>query len=44
LLFGKLVHGGEVTVKMKDGALSFEITPAPPKKPRKKRAEAIEAE
>jgi ATP-dependent Clp protease ATP-binding subunit ClpA len=36
LLFGKLVHGGEVTVKMKDGALSFEITSAPPKKPRRK--------
>ncbi|HEU0066473.1 MAG TPA: AAA family ATPase, partial [Sphingomonas sp.] len=36
LLFGKLVHGGEVTVKMKDGALSFEITSAAPKKPRKK--------
>ncbi|WP_353204216.1 ATP-dependent Clp protease ATP-binding subunit ClpA [Sphingomonas sp.] len=40
LLFGKLVHGGEVTVKMKDGALSFEITPAPPKKPKKKSAVA----
>ncbi|MFA6122284.1 MAG: ATP-dependent Clp protease ATP-binding subunit ClpA [Sphingomonas sp.] len=38
LLFGKLVHGGEVTVKMKDGALSFEITAAPPKKPKKKGA------
>ena len=36
LLFGKLVHGGEVTVKMKDGALSFAIEPAAPKKPRKK--------
>ena len=36
LLFGKLVHGGEVTVKMKDNALSFEIEPAPPKKPKKK--------
>ena len=36
LLFGKLVHGGEVNVKMKDGALSFEITPAAPKKPKKK--------
>lgn len=44
LLFGKLVHGGEVNVKMKDGALSFEITPAPPKKPKKKgKAEAAEA-
>ncbi|MFZ5749299.1 MAG: ATP-dependent Clp protease ATP-binding subunit ClpA [Pseudomonadota bacterium] len=35
LLFGKLVHGGEVNVHLKDGALTFEITPAPPKKPRK---------
>jgi ATP-dependent Clp protease ATP-binding subunit ClpA len=31
LLFGKLVHGGEVKVHLKDGALSFEITPAAPK-------------
>ena len=38
LLFGKLVHGGEVKVKMKEGEdahvgnpLTFEITPAPPK-------------
>ena len=45
LLFGKLVHGGEVTVKLKDGALAFEITPAAPKKPKKKgKAEPIEAE
>ena len=42
LLFGKLVHGGEVTVKMKDGALSFEITAAPPKKPKKKAAAKID--
>ena len=32
LLFGKLVHGGEVHVRMKDDALAFEITPAAPKK------------
>ncbi|MET0361656.1 MAG: AAA family ATPase, partial [Sphingobium sp.] len=32
LLFGKLVHGGEVTVRMKDEALAFEITPSAPKK------------
>ncbi|MBY0581844.1 MAG: ATP-dependent Clp protease ATP-binding subunit ClpA [Sphingomonas sp.] len=38
LLFGKLVHGGEVTVKLKDGALAFEIVPAAPKKPKKKSA------
>jgi ATP-dependent Clp protease ATP-binding subunit ClpA len=31
LLFGKLVDGGEFKVRMKDGAPSFEITPAPPK-------------
>jgi ATP-dependent Clp protease ATP-binding subunit ClpA len=38
LLFGKLVHGGEVKVKLKTGEdakvgnpLSFEITPAAPK-------------
>ena len=36
LLFGKLVHGGEVMVKLKDGALVFEITSSAPKKPRKK--------
>ncbi|WP_298091257.1 ATP-dependent Clp protease ATP-binding subunit ClpA [uncultured Sphingomonas sp.] len=45
LLFGKLVHGGEVTVKMKDGALSFAIEPAAPRKQKKKggRTEAIDA-
>lgn len=37
LLFGKLVHGGEVTVKLKEGALSFAIEPAAPKKPGKKK-------
>ena len=35
LLFGKLVHGGEVKVHLKDEALAFEIVSAPPKKPRK---------
>jgi ATP-dependent Clp protease ATP-binding subunit ClpA len=35
LLFGKLVHGGEVKVHLKDGTLAFEITPAAPKKPKK---------
>ncbi len=35
LLFGKLVHGGEVNVQLKDNALAFEITPAAPKKPGK---------
>lgn len=43
LLFGKLVHGGEVTVKLKDNALAFEIIPAAPKKPKKKgKAEKID--
>src|SRR5690606_23616468 len=32
LLFGKLVHGGEVHVRLKDETLTFEITPAPPKR------------
>ncbi|MFS0771781.1 ATP-dependent Clp protease ATP-binding subunit ClpA [Sphingomonas sp. 1P08PE] len=46
LLFGKLVHGGEVTVRMKDGALSFAIEPAAPKKPKKKggKAAPVQAE
>ena len=35
LLFGKLVHGGEVSVKLKEGALAFEVTPAAPRKPKK---------
>ena len=35
LLFGKLVNGGEVAVHLKDGAMAFEITPAPPKKGKK---------
>jgi ATP-dependent Clp protease ATP-binding subunit ClpA len=37
LLFGKLVHGGEVVVGLKDDALTFEVTPAAPRtgKPKK---------
>ena len=35
LLFGKLVHGGEVSVHLKDGAMVFEIVAAAPKKGRK---------
>ena len=43
LLFGKLADGGEVSVTMKDGKPSFELTPAAPKtkpkaKPRRKPA------
>ncbi|MEP7222222.1 MAG: ATP-dependent Clp protease ATP-binding subunit ClpA [Novosphingobium sp.] len=50
LLFGKLTHGGEVHVSMKDEALSFELTPAPPKlvkrttKPGKKAAKNADSE
>ncbi len=36
LLFGKLAHGGEVHVTVKEAALSFELTPAPPKLVKKK--------
>ncbi|MFM8542289.1 MAG: ATP-dependent Clp protease ATP-binding subunit ClpA [Chakrabartia sp.] len=35
LLFGKLVNGGEVSVRLKDNALAFEIVPAAPKKGKK---------
>ena len=38
LLFGKLVDGGEVKVRLKDGQPAFEITPAPPKAARVKPA------
>jgi ATP-dependent Clp protease ATP-binding subunit ClpA len=42
LLFGKLIHGGEVAVRIKDDQPTFEVTPAPPKsakpKPPKKSA------
>ncbi|MCP5402060.1 MAG: ATP-dependent Clp protease ATP-binding subunit ClpA [Novosphingobium sp.] len=38
LLFGKLAHGGEVHVSVKDGAMAFELTPAPPKLVKKKTA------
>jgi ATP-dependent Clp protease ATP-binding subunit ClpA len=40
LLFGKLVHGGEVKVRLKDNALAFEITPAAPKAPKKRKPKA----
>jgi ATP-dependent Clp protease ATP-binding subunit ClpA len=43
LLFGKLVHGGEVKVHLKDDALAFEMVSAPPKKPKKKGAKAEDA-
>jgi len=31
LLFGKLVNGGEVKVRIKENQPTFEVTPAPPK-------------
>ncbi len=40
LLFGKLAHGGEVHVSVKDEVLAFELTPAPPKLDRKAKAKA----
>jgi len=41
LLFGKLADGGEVSVTMKDGKPSFELTPAPPSsRPRRKKPAA----
>jgi ATP-dependent Clp protease ATP-binding subunit ClpA len=47
LLFGKLAHGGEISVHIKDGQPSFEITPAAPKaagKGRKKKPAPKKAE
>lgn len=46
LLFGKLVNGGEVDVTVKDDALEFHLTPAPPRRrmPRKKKRKAPEPE
>ncbi len=41
LLFGKLVHGGEVRVHLKDDALAFEIVPAAKKPPRAKKLKAL---
>ena len=38
LLFGKLAHGGEVHVSIKDDKLAFELTPAPPKEAKPKKA------
>ncbi len=44
LLFGKLVHGGEVAVHLKENALVFEITPAAPKKGKKGGKAKVKAE
>jgi ATP-dependent Clp protease ATP-binding subunit ClpA len=43
LLFGKLVNGGEVKVRIKDNAPAFEITPAPPKAAKAKPPKARKA-
>jgi len=44
LLFGKLIHGGEVKVRIKDNAPNFEIISAPPKLSKKKKAAAAAAD
>jgi ATP-dependent Clp protease ATP-binding subunit ClpA len=43
LLFGKLIHGGEVKVRIKDDAPTFEIIAAPPRTRKKagRKAEAV---
>jgi ATP-dependent Clp protease ATP-binding subunit ClpA len=43
LLFGKLVHGGEVNVRVKEDALTFEIVSAPPKAPKRKPRAKVKA-
>jgi ATP-dependent Clp protease ATP-binding subunit ClpA len=43
LLFGKLVHGGEVKVRIKDNVPVFEIAPAPPKPVKPKNAKGRKA-
>ncbi len=43
LLFGKLVNGGEVRVRIKDNAPSFEIVPAAPKVKAKPKAKKVAA-
>ncbi|KHK89585.1 ATP-dependent Clp protease ATP-binding subunit ClpA [Novosphingobium malaysiense] len=40
LLFGKLAHGGEVHVSVKDGGLNFELTPSAPKVSKSKKRKA----
>lgn len=44
LLFGKLVHGGEVAVHIRDDQPAFEVTPAPPKasKPKAPRKKGVQ--
>jgi ATP-dependent Clp protease ATP-binding subunit ClpA len=42
LLFGKLAHGGEVKVRIKDNRPVFEINPAAPKPSKKKKAKSAD--
>src|SRR5687767_15159659 len=44
LLFGKLIHGGEVKVTLRDNAPAFEIVAAPPKATRKRGKKAVDPE
>jgi ATP-dependent Clp protease ATP-binding subunit ClpA len=44
LLFGKLIHGGEVKVTLRDNAPAFEIVAAAPKASKKKGKKAAEPE
>jgi len=43
LLFGKLVNGGEVKVRIKDNAPAFEIVPAAPKASKAKAKPKVKA-
>ncbi|PNU01697.1 ATP-dependent Clp protease ATP-binding subunit ClpA [Novosphingobium guangzhouense] len=43
LLFGKLAHGGEVHVSVKENTLNFELTPSAPKVSKAKKAPAKKA-
>jgi ATP-dependent Clp protease ATP-binding subunit ClpA len=43
LLFGKLVNGGEVNVRVKDDALTFEIVGAPPRASKRKPRAKVKA-
>jgi ATP-dependent Clp protease ATP-binding subunit ClpA len=43
LLFGNLVHGGEVRVHLKDNDLAFEVVPAAKKPPRAKKPKLTKA-
>jgi len=42
LLFGKLIHGGEVKVTLKDNAPAFEIISAPPRSAKRRKGNLAE--